>query len=149
MGIFRKYERMVAVKYPFVVGDIHYTRATVTKYPIIAITVGFLAGFLGIGGGMVLGPLLLALGLVPIVSASTTSYMTLFTSTSSTIQFITFGRVPLDYGLMVFFVAMLASLVGQLSVLSFVRRYKRNSIIIFVLAAVIGIATILLLVTGI
>lgn len=98
---------------------------------------------------MVLGPMLLALGLVPIVSASTTSYMTLFTSSSSTIQFITFGRVPLDYGIMVFLVAMLASLVGQLSVLTFVRRNKRNSIIIFVLAAVIGIATILLLVTGI
>jgi uncharacterized membrane protein YfcA len=46
------------------------------------------AGLLGIGGGTILGPLLLELGLHPIVSTSTSNFLVLFTSSSTSIQFI-------------------------------------------------------------
>ena len=36
--------------------------------PSLAIGAGWLAGFLGIGGGLILGPLLLKLGMLPLVS---------------------------------------------------------------------------------
>jgi len=48
---------------------------------------GILAGLLGIGGGLILGPLLLELGLHPIVSTATTNFLVLFTSSSTSIQF--------------------------------------------------------------
>ena len=36
--------------------------------PSLAIGAGWLVGFLGIGGGLILGPLLLKLGMLPLVS---------------------------------------------------------------------------------
>jgi len=44
---------------------------------------GTLAGMLGIGGGMVINPLLLELGMKPTVVASTTGFTILFTSSLS------------------------------------------------------------------
>jgi len=47
-----------------------------------------LAGLLGIGGGTILGPLLLEIGLHPVVSTATSNFLVLFTSSSTSIQFI-------------------------------------------------------------
>ena len=46
-----------------------------------------------IGGGMILGPLLLELGVNPRVSAPITHYMVLFTSSMTVIQFAIIGQL--------------------------------------------------------
>ncbi len=143
------YLRKVALGYNFVEGDVHYTSYTVKVYPALAITVGFLAGFLGIGGGMVLGPLLLALQMHPMVSMATTSYMTLFTSCSSFAQYAVLNRVIWSYGGLLFGVALVASWAGQYFFVGYIRRTGKNSLIAFILAGIIILATILLCALGI
>lgn len=40
----------------------------------------------GIGGGMIKGPLMLEMGMIPQVSAATAAFMILFTSSATTAQ---------------------------------------------------------------
>jgi len=47
-----------------------------------------MAGLLGIGGGLILGPLLLQLNIHPMVSTATSNFLVLFTASSTSIQFI-------------------------------------------------------------
>ena len=55
------------------VGDIELSGSFVRilKYPITASVAGILGGLLGIGGGMIVSPLLIALGVIPTVAAAT------------------------------------------------------------------------------
>ena len=49
------------------------------------------AGFAGIGGGMFKGPILLELGMPVPVQVATTSFMIVFTATSTTMQYLING----------------------------------------------------------
>lgn len=97
---------------------------------------------------MIAGPFLLSLGLLPTVSAATTSFMTLFTSSSSTVQYIALGRVKADYGILLFFLAMVASYVGQRFIVGPIRKRNKTSLLVMILGGIIGGAAILLCVTG-
>eukprot|EP00049_Salpingoeca_infusionum_P016877 m.350948 g.350948 ORF g.350948 m.350948 type:complete len:497 (-) comp16161_c0_seq1:497-1987(-) len=145
----RLHERKLACGYEFVEGDIDYSGSKIYKYPVFAIAAGVMAGFLGIGGGMLLGPLLLQLGMVPLVSSATTSFMTLFTSMSSTTQYLVLNRVPAGYGAALFGLAMVSSALGQFVVLGYVKRTGRNSLIAFILSFIIILSTILLVIMGV
>ena len=46
-------------------GELEWTPRAVTLYPLACVFAGVAAGLLGIGGGMIKGPLLLEMGLVP------------------------------------------------------------------------------------
>eukprot|EP00048_Salpingoeca_helianthica_P009770 m.140050 g.140050 ORF g.140050 m.140050 type:complete len:607 (+) comp14943_c0_seq3:3053-4873(+) len=144
----REYNLKVQVGYRFLPGDIHYTPRRTLLLPLTIVLAGFVAGYLGIGAGMIVGPFLLYLGLLPMVSTATTSYLTLFTSASATIQYISLGRVPVDYGVTLFLLSMAASLTGQYAIVKPIKRRKKIYALVFILAAIIVSATILLLVTG-
>ena len=60
---------------------------------------GCLSAMLGIGGGLIISPLLLEIGLHPLIASSTSNFLVLFTSSSTSIQFSLFGMVKQDYGL--------------------------------------------------
>lgn len=65
--------------------------------------------------------------------------MTLFTSISSFVQFVVLGRLLVDYAVLLFFVAAVASAVGQLVYSSYI---KRTGIIAFILGGVISVANV-------
>jgi len=132
-------------KFPFQEGDIRWTnlRAFVTVF--ISIIAGVLSSLLGIGGGMVIGPLLLELGVLANVSAATSSFMILFTSASSIVQFAALGLIPYDYGLFLFVVGFFYGHVGQSFLNFIVKKYNRKSIIVISVVFIVGISAILLL----
>ena len=74
--------------------------------------------------------------------------MTLFTSVSSTAQFLVLNRIPWDYGVALFLVGVVASLFGQLQLMDYVKRTGKNSLIAFTIAFIIIFATVLLIITG-
>ncbi|TNV78400.1 hypothetical protein FGO68_gene12330 [Halteria grandinella] len=79
---------------------------------------GMLGGIVGIAGGIILGPLFLQMGMLPVVVAATNQYLALISTTSVTSQFIQVNRL--------------------------VKITGKQSIIVFTLALVLGISFIAL-----
>merc|ERR1712216_1071807 len=67
--------------------DIQWTDEMIKKFPIVALLAGIYAGLLGIGGGMVIGPLFLSIGMQPQVGTGSCAFMILFTALSGTIAY--------------------------------------------------------------
>ena len=93
MKIKREYNYRVSIGYPYNNTDLKWNSGSIfIKFPFYAFISGLMAGLLGIGGGLILGPLLLELGLHPLVSTATSNFLVLFTSSSTSIQFILLVR---------------------------------------------------------
>jgi len=63
-----EYTYRLSIGYQYTRYDIVWTWRSFYIYPIFALISGILAGFVGIGGGLIIGPLLLELGMHPVVS---------------------------------------------------------------------------------
>jgi uncharacterized membrane protein YfcA len=61
-------------------GDIVWTYRTTLTFPAMCSFAGLIAGMFGVGGGIIKGPLMLHLGVLPDVAAATSATMILFTS---------------------------------------------------------------------
>merc|ERR1711998_165169 len=97
----------------------------------------------GIGGGMVLGPLLVALGCLPQPVAATSVYVVFITATSGLCQVITFGLLPYGYA------GLFATFFGQ-SVVDYIgKKYKKDAIVILVIGAIMAIALVLMTYAGV
>ena len=66
--------------YPWWKEDLKWDLKKAILFPICAFIAGVGAGLLGIGGGMILGPFMLAWGVNPQVSAATSSFIILSSS---------------------------------------------------------------------
>ena len=58
---------------------------------IFAFAGGWVGGALGLGGGSIFNPLMIALGVPPSVSTSTGMYMIMFSSAATTIIYFVYG----------------------------------------------------------
>ena len=67
-------------------GDLVWTPRTAALYPLGALAAGVGAGLLGLGGGMVVGPLLLALDNLPAQVTATSAWVVLITASSGLAQ---------------------------------------------------------------
>lgn len=79
----------------------------VAKLSAMAIFTGCFAGLVGIGGGLIFSPFFLLMGLDPAVAVATSSTCVIFTSCSTTFQYLLTGRIIMSltvlYGLATFF----------------------------------------------
>ncbi|ETW03730.1 hypothetical protein, variant 1 [Aphanomyces invadans] len=137
----------VLSKAVFVDGDVHWTRAkTHVVFPLYCVVAGIAAGLLGIGGGMVKGPVMLENGILPPVQSSTASFMILFTSSATTLLFSIAGMFPgqLQYDYVLWFatVGCCGGLFGQKVVGYLLKKYHRTSILVFILAFTIGLSAV-------
>ncbi|KZV53253.1 hypothetical protein F511_21510 [Dorcoceras hygrometricum] len=113
-------------------------------FPMMTLLAGFLGGFFGIGGGMLISPLLLQLGMEPEVTAATSSFMVFFTSTMSSVQYVLLGVKDLHGALTYASICFLASIVGLTLVQRAIKKHGRASIIVFSVATVMALSTILI-----
>ena len=60
-----------AAGYAYCEGDVVWDSKTVVRLPLGCVFAGVLSGMLGVGGGMVMSPLMLELGMLPDVTAAT------------------------------------------------------------------------------
>ncbi|XP_058194772.1 sulfite exporter TauE/SafE family protein 5-like [Rhododendron vialii] len=119
-------------------------------FPVIALLAGVLGGVFGIGGGMLLSPFFLQLGIAPEVAAATCSLLVLFSSSMSAIQYFLLGMDHQHvYGaLTLAFVCFSASLIGLMVVKKAIKTYGRASLIVFSVAIVIALSTVLITTFG-
>ncbi len=62
-----------------------------------AIIGGFTGGLLGLGGGIIFVPVLLASGLPPHIAVATSSFIIIFTALSGSLSRLLYGNIPWDY----------------------------------------------------
>lgn len=98
---------------------------------------GVLGGMLGLGGGFILGPLFLEMGIPPQVSSATATFAMLFSASMSVVEYYLLKRFPIPYALYLAGVATIAAFVGQHVVGKVIKILGRSSIIIFILAGMI------------
>ena len=110
-------------------------------FPFICLLCGICAGMLGIGGGMVVGPLLVELGLHPKVVAATSAFAVLVSASAATVLFLVMGLLFPFYSILYLFLGFFATLAGQKIMDALIRRLNLNSIIIIVIAFVTIAAT--------
>ncbi|KAL3322236.1 hypothetical protein AABB24_039729 [Solanum stoloniferum] len=113
-------------------------------YCCCGILAGIVGGLLGLGGGFILGPLFLELGIPPQVSSATATFVMIFSSSMSVIQYYLIGRFPVPYALYFVAVATVAALVGQHVVRKIISIVGRASVIIFILAFTIFVSALTL-----
>ncbi|TMW60522.1 hypothetical protein Poli38472_000564 [Pythium oligandrum] len=146
--IARVHRFLQASGYEYLKGDMVWTKSATFKYPALCTAAGLAAGLLGIGGGMVKGPLLLEMGLLPQVSSATSSSMILFTSSATTIQFIILGTLSVEHALWHGMVGFFAGLIGQIGLSYLIKKYRKTAFVIFLVAGVVGSSGIIMGILG-
>lgn len=129
-------------QYPWQPHDVIWDLKKMRFYSTFTFLAGVVAGLIGIGGGMVLGPLMLLLGIHPRVSTATTATMIVLTSSSAAVMFVTSGLVPWSYAIFFFCVCLCGAYIGKTKIDAYVKRTGKASLLIFILATIILLATL-------
>jgi len=137
------------VNFKFVEGDIVWNWFKFRKYSCFTFLAGCIAGLIGIGGGMVLGPMMLQLGVLPQVSSATNAALILLTASAAAMLYLTSGQVPTTYAITFFIVAFVGAFSGKIYIDRLVKRYGLTSIIVLILACIITFASAMMTVNGI
>lgn len=130
------------VHYPILPHDILWNKIKLRNYSFVTFLAGIIAGLIGIGGGMVLGPLMIVMGVHPRVSSSTTATMIVCTSSSVAIMFVTSGLIPWSYAAWFFSLCCVGSIIGKHRIDGYVNKTGLASLLIGLLAGIIGLATL-------
>ncbi|KAH9663210.1 Sulfite exporter TauE/SafE family protein 3 [Citrus sinensis] len=111
-------------------------------YCFCGIVAGMVGGLLGLGGGFILGPLFLELGIPPQVASATSTFAMTFSSSMSVVQYYLLDRFPVPYAAFFTLVATFAAFAGQHVVRKIIAVLGRASIIVFILALTIFVSAI-------
>jgi len=84
----------------------------------------------------------LVMGIHPRVSSATTATMIVLTSSSVAILFVTSGLVPWEYAVTFFCTCFAGAIVGKTKIDRYVKRTGKASLLIFLLATIIALATV-------
>jgi uncharacterized membrane protein YfcA len=133
----------------FLKGDINWNKKKVIIFSVFSSFVGFVSTFLGIGGGMLISPFLIQMNILPEVISATNSVSTFFSSFISSIQYINSGKILLNYSIISIIISSISSFIGLKLSFYIINKFKRRSYIIFFLAFIIFISTILLIVISV
>jgi uncharacterized membrane protein YfcA len=137
-------EYRLSIAFPYDNNDIVWKGPILFKFPLYAFFAGLIAGLVGIGGGLIIGPLLIELGVNPIISTVTSNFLVLFTSSSTSIQFTLMGMMNLNYGGICTLFSIIGSFIGTVTVHYLLIVTKRESVLVIVLSFVLLLSTILL-----
>uniref|UniRef100_M0ZSE9 Sulfite exporter TauE/SafE family protein n=1 Tax=Solanum tuberosum TaxID=4113 RepID=M0ZSE9_SOLTU len=129
--------------------DIQWTATNLIFCALCGILGGTVGGLLGSGGGFILGPLLLEIGVIPQVASATATFVMMFSSSLSVVEFYLLKRFPIPYALYLMSVSILAGFWGQCFIRKLIAILKRASIIVFILSGVIFASALTMGVIGI
>ena len=123
---------------PYEPGEVAWTASSSIVFPAVSTLAGVVAGFFGVGGGIVKGPLMLEMGVSPEVASATSITMILFTSSAASVLYISFG-VPIDYAKVVFVTGALFTALGQSLVTRLVRKLG-SGVVVVMMAAMMAVS---------
>lgn len=109
---------------------------------------GCLAAALGLGGGSIYNPALLALGVPPKVTAATGLYLITFSKIASTLVYFLNDQLDIMYGLWISFWSCVGMLVGFGISKYYMKKTGRQSIIVWCLVAMFIFSTVTTPISG-
>ncbi|CAO2177964.1 unnamed protein product [Urochloa humidicola] len=112
-------------------------------FPLAAFVTGALRGLFGIGGGLLLNPVLLQIGINPQTAAATSSFMVLFCASMSMVQFILLGMKGIAEASVYAAICFVASVVGLVVIERAIRKSGRVSLIVFLVTAIMALSTVI------
>lgn len=116
----------------------------VMQYQSVSVTTGVLAGLIGVGGGLILSPFFLVMGMDPAVAVGTSSTCVLFTSSSTTMQYVFTDRIIMPLAVVYGIVTFVASYSGTSLVHLLQDKFDgRKSYITLIVAVGVGLSAIL------
>jgi uncharacterized membrane protein YfcA len=142
-------QRKAEAGYVYLDDDIRWDSKSTIVYPLISTVAGIVAGMFGIGGGIIKGPLMLAMGIHPAVASATSAAMILFTSFTATTTFCVYGLLVRDYAIACVILGFVATYIGQSIMANILARSNRNSYIVFSIGFVVLFSTILMAVESV
>ncbi|KAM6543853.1 hypothetical protein CsatB_008300 [Cannabis sativa] len=111
-------------------------------YCACGVLAGVVGGLLGLGGGFIMGPMFLEMGIPPQVSSATATFAMTFSSSMSVVEYYLLKRFPVPYAAYFVAVATVAAFIGQHIVRKLIILFGRASLIIFILAFTIFVSAI-------
>jgi uncharacterized membrane protein YfcA len=145
----KTYENKKNNDYVFLQGDIVWNNKSIVKFIIIGSFTGFLSTYMGIGGGMLITPIMFNVGMIPEVVVATSSVSTFFSTIISLINYSFTGIVLWNHGAFYAFISALGSLVGLFGSNIIISKFKRQSVIIFIVDFILLLSVCLLVVNGV
>merc|ERR1719271_822983 len=134
----------ITVHFGFVANrEVGWRPRTVVMYQITSIMTGLLAGLVGVGGGLILSPFFLLTGMEPAVAVGTSATCVLFTSSSTTMQYIFTDRIIMSLALVYGIVTLVASFIGTYGVHYIQDKFARKSYITAIVAVGVAISAML------
>ena len=140
-----KREQALKIKmgHPIADGEIRFEGKQLVILLVFAFLGGWISGALGLGGGSIFNPLMISMGVPPTVSTSTGMYMIMLSTLASSVIYITYEQLNIPYGLWLGFWTSLGILYGLKVIKKLVAKYKRQSIIVFILVGVMGVSALM------
>lgn len=132
-------------------GDIAWASTTAMVSAMgLAFLIGVLSGLLGLGGGELMAPLLLYLGMLPRVASATSAFMIVFTSSSNLVQYLVAGVLAPELGYVAWAVCLgfASALVGRMGAIRLVASWDHPSLIVLSLGLLLSLALVLLVVNS-
>ena len=144
------YEQYFKVKYNKGIckSDLKFSPDIVRRLVTVAFAGGWVSGALGLGGGAIFNPVLLSMGIPPAVSSSTGMYLVMFTTLGSSITYYVQGTMNVQYALWTGAWCVLGSIAGMKLLDKVMKKWNRQSPIVFLLATILGLSALLIPVFG-
>ena len=136
----QKHKRKIAAGFEYLAADMRWDAATLKRFPVTALLAGVTAGLLGIGGGMIIGPLFLAVGMEPQVGTSSCAFMILWTAFSGVVIYFVDEHLGLQLMLWCVGFGFISGQIGQRLVNTILKKTGRPSYVVFLLGSIIGAA---------
>ena len=144
------YEQYFKIKYNKGISksDLKFSPNIVRRLVTVAFIGGWVSGALGLGGGAIFNPVLLSMGIPPSVASSTGMYLVMFTTFGSSITYTLQGTLEPVYGAWTGTWCVLGSIAGMKLLDKVMKKWNRQSPIVFLLTVILGISALLIPIFG-
>eukprot|EP01035_Chromulina_nebulosa_P020576 gene20576-26682_t len=116
--VINHYHERLSNNYQPLNGEVKWNTRNSTLYPLASISAGIIAGLFGVGGGIVKAPLMIEMGIHPLVVASTSTVMIFFTAITAASSYFVYGVLQWDYALVLFVLGLLIGVSALLMTLA-------------------------------
>lgn len=123
--------------------DVQLTDEVLRKVLIGSLVSG-LVGAQGLGGATTVSAVLLGIDMLPMVSSTTTKYVTMFGGGARAIMYLSQGDLITSYAITLACISCTVTILSMFVLKGVIKKYNRSSAIVFALAIAITLSSIVL-----